>query len=163
MTGWARYRAAHADARIARIERRRVNRVRRMAARHTPIALAADGTARPVYSPGVYVPYRGTLCLPPDEDAWDAAFARIVLGDAPTEPAPRVAGGAGVHAGSRDHTDRADRVSELDMLAAARRIARAHGRPVSDTRLCAALGITPDTARRLRDQVNAELYPGGAR
>ncbi|MEX5637925.1 hypothetical protein AB1460_36565, partial [Parafrankia sp. FMc2] len=45
------------------------------------------------------------------------------------------------------------------VLAAARRIARRNGKPVTAEQLRRELQIAPSTARELRDQVNTELYP----
>jgi hypothetical protein len=50
------------------------------------------------------------------------------------------------------------RLTPAQALDAARHLARAHGRPVTAEQLRKALRIAPDRARRLRDQVNGDLY-----
>lgn len=95
-----RSRAERAQARIARHAERRINRTRRIAARRAIVELAADGTARLVYTPGLYAPRRGRLRTAAGPDTvgmstepvgsgtdWDTELARIDLSGGPVEPA----------------------------------------------------------------------------
>ncbi|OHV23263.1 hypothetical protein BBK14_24385 [Parafrankia soli] len=187
-----RSRAERAQARIERAAARRVARARRIAARRAPVALAADGTARLVYTPGLYLPARGRLATPPppDPDAappagpgadpWDAGLAELVAcetdstvpGASPVQTdadsGPEL-GGSGPVAlldppSQPDSTPGADRPrpatrTDKQVRAAAKRIARRHGKPVTAEQLRRDLEIGMAQARRLRDELNAELYP----
>ncbi|CAI7975633.1 conserved membrane hypothetical protein [Frankia sp. Hr75.2] len=76
-----RSRAERAQARIERAAHRRIVRARRIAARHAVVDLAADGTARLVYTPGLYTPHRRKLTPA-------AAATTAPAQAAPAEPVP---------------------------------------------------------------------------
>lgn len=97
-----RSRAQRAQARIDRIEARRVARARRIAARTAVVELAADGSARLVHRPGLYTPTRrrldpttvpglptGTAGEADPADDWDAAMAVLDVDGGPVERAAR--------------------------------------------------------------------------
>ncbi|WP_018504895.1 hypothetical protein [Parafrankia discariae] len=97
----ARSRAQRAQARIDRIAARRVAQARRIAARTAVVELAADGSARLVHRPGLYVPRRRQLApatvsgLPvtpaAETGGWDAALADLIVSGGsggPIERAP---------------------------------------------------------------------------
>ncbi|SBW17220.1 hypothetical protein FDG2_0115 [Candidatus Protofrankia californiensis] len=186
-----RSRAERAQARIDRSARRRVDRARWIAARCAVVELAADGTARLVYAPGLYIPRRdrlvpATVAGLPVADGWDAALADLLHAD----PDPDVPGhpdrqvdpipGADLHPSSGvavldaplpvDPTPAPGPITPIEstprirtakqIRAAARRLARRHGRPVSAEFLRRELKIAPAAARSLRDELNAELYGG---
>lgn len=186
-----RSRAERAEARIARRVARRSARARQIAADHAVVALAADGTTRLVYTPGLYTLTKGRL-VPVEStdsaapvDRWDAALAELTAAgldpDVPGASTPSVdpivgselGGSSGVAvldspppldstpapAPVESAPDRPRTRTRRQMAAAAKRIARKHGKPVSAEQLRRDLKIAPELARELRDQVNAELYP----
>ncbi|MEX5633811.1 hypothetical protein, partial [Parafrankia sp. FMc2] len=81
-----RSRAERARIRIERTATRRITRARKLAARTAVVALAADGTARLVYTPGLYEPRGRTLATAsgpglPVTDPWDAALVELTGSD----------------------------------------------------------------------------------
>lgn len=119
-------------------------------------------------------------------DEWDAALAELadpaadaVLAEPLIEVDPPASitepdqGGSTTESGSiaiaepgRSKRRRIDpqarrRLSPTEALEMARRVARAHGAPVSAEQIRRALRIAPASARTLRDQVNHELYGTG--
>ncbi|CUU57840.1 hypothetical protein Ga0074812_11542 [Parafrankia irregularis] len=179
-----RSRAERARARIERTAERRVAKARRLAARQAVVELAADGTARLVYVPGLYLPKGRKLeaatvsGLPVPVDEWDAALADLLAGDLD----PHVSGASdhdldpipGADLGGSGGVAVADPPPPVDptppkqatrtrtakqVRAAALRLARKNGKPVSAEFLRRELRIAPAVARTLRNDVNAELYP----
>lgn len=179
-----RSRADRADRRLQRASDRRVQTARRVATRRAVVALAADGTATLLYTPGTYTPQRRRLVpttVPglPVTDDWDAALADLDPTGGPAEPDLRAdpitepdqhesAGGSGGVAvadpspASRptrpiDPKARA-RLTPAQARTQARHLARSAGRPVTADQLRTALRISPKLARELRDEVNTELF-----
>ncbi|EFC85727.1 hypothetical protein [Parafrankia sp. EUN1f] len=179
-----RSRAEREQAKVARLAARRVARTRRIAARRAVVELAADGTAQLVYVPGLYLPKGRDLDaatvpgLPVPVDEWDAALADLIAGDLD----PHVSGAPdrdldpipGADLGGLGGVAVADPPPPVDptppkqatrartakqVRAAALRLARKNGKPVSAEFLRRELKVAPDKARALRDDVNTELYP----
>jgi hypothetical protein len=174
------------DEWLARLAERRVARVRRIATRRAVVDVRADGGVSLVYAPGRYVTRRGRLVpaivpgLPVEPlTDWDAALADLLDADASTgDPTTETdlresSSGAGGDSNGSGAVATLDKptgrvpidpharrgMSPDDALDAARRIARELGRPVSAERLRSELRIAARSARKLRDRVNAELYP----
>lgn len=184
-----RSRAEREQAKVARLAARRIARTRRIAARRAVVALAADGTARLVYAPGLYLPKGRDLApatvpgLPAAaDDEWDTALAALLddvdphVGGGPDRqvdpiPGTELGGSGGValadppppvdpaRSGTSTPPKQARTRTAKQVRAAAVRLARKHGKPVSAEFLRRELKIAPDKARSLRDDVNTELYP----
>jgi hypothetical protein len=183
-----RSRAERAVRRLDRLAARRVAHARRAATRGAVVDLAGDGTASLVYVAGRYVPRRGRLepatvpGLPVAPlDDWDAALDALTAcgpvgsADPITDADQHGSGGVAVadppppapprpRAARRIDPAARRKLTPDEARAAARRLARKQGRPVTAEQLRTALRIAPATARTLRDEVNRELYgdAGGA-
>ncbi|KJE25546.1 hypothetical protein FF36_00162 [Frankia torreyi] len=181
-------RAERAAARLARAAARREHTARRIATRRAVVALAADGTATLLYTPGTYQPRRRRLVptvVPglPVTDGWDAALVDLDPTGGPAEPdlwadpitepdqheSASESGGIAVAdppapppagwAPRRPIDPKArQKTSPTDAAKAARRIAKRQGRPLTADQLRTALQIAPKLARELRDQINSELF-----
>ncbi|MCK9898372.1 hypothetical protein [Frankia sp. AgB32] len=184
-----RSRADRAAARHAHAAARRVDHARRLATRHAVVALADDGTARLVYTPGTYTPRRRRLVpiVVPGlavADPWDAALADLdpdggpvesVPADPITEPdqhesGPETGGGGVDLADPPPTTSRPAprrpidpmarrKTDRADAVKAARRLAKRQRRPLTADQIRTELHIAPGAAREIRDQINTELFP----
>jgi len=94
----------------------------------------------------------------PDPDTDPGGSGGVAVADPPAPTGPP----AGRRQRPKVDPQARRKLTPAQALTAARRLARKNGRRVSAEQIRTTLGISPSTARELRDRVNAEIYPDGA-
>ncbi|ONH59656.1 hypothetical protein CcI49_17085 [Frankia sp. CcI49] len=119
------------------------------------------GPVEPAFSDGGSPDFAADPTTEPDQQEYDGESAPGTGGVGVLDrPESGDSGTPGK--GRRIDPDARRKLTPDEALAAARRLARRTGKPLTAAQLRGALRVGQDTARELRDQVNREVFGGGA-